>query len=247
MKTVATVFRVVSTFVLATLVVSAQASFFGPLVSTTMSTSVATDVSSYGTPTRYAVGVQFARRSATSSEYFFSVVHRIESGGYLTDFVKPSGGVIGKVNVVEVPSGAPVIVTTLDATAIELNAGLRLPILALDSIGTRMLFQFGIGVDHLLSTKQVADYSRIPEAERGSIPTQTSVAFEPQTGFCGLLGLAVSIPAGDGRFLIDLSYVVRQPTTIAFPVGTTTTASEQNIGWLVGRGLRIGGSYQFRM
>lgn len=240
-------FSVACTFVLATLLVSAQASFFGPLLSTTLSTSTSSDVSAYGTPGRYAVGVQFARRSSSSTEYFFSLAHRIEGGGYLTDFVKPSGGIIGKLHVVDVPPGTPVIVTTLDATAIELNAGIRLPVLQLDTIGTRVLFQFGVALDYLLSAKQVSDYSRIPEAERGSLPQQTSVVFDGQPGFGGMLGFALSIPAGEGRFLLDFSFILREPTTIAFPNGTSASAKEQYIDWLVGRGLRLGGSYQFRM
>lgn len=240
-------FGVASTFVLATLFVSAQSAFFGPLVSTTMSTSLPTDVSSFGSPSRYSVGVQFARRQASDAEYFISLAHRIEDGGYVTEFVKPSGGLVGKVNVVDVPSGSPAIITTMDATALELNAGLRLPVLNLDTVGTRVLFQFGLALDYLLGVKQIVDYSNIPEADRGSIPAQTTINFAGQMGFSGLFGLALSIPAGNGRFLIDLSYIIREPTTIPFPSGVTSTATEQNIGWLVGRGVRIGGSYQFKM
>jgi|694.fasta_scaffold53395_5 hypothetical protein len=230
-----------------TLVCYSQSMFFGPMVTTSLSTSVGVDVASYGTPTRYSVGVQFSRRSASASEYTFTLHHRMENGGYLTDFVKPSGGIIGKLNVVDVPPGAPVIVTTLDATAIEAGAAIRLPILSLDTIGTRLLFQFGVNIDRVLSMTQVSDFSRIPEGERGNIPMRSTIMFDGQTGFGGQFGLAVSAPAGDGRFLIELVYNVRQPLTIAFPAGTASSGAEQNIGWLLGRGIRLGASYQFKM
>lgn len=247
MKNVSKIISVVIMTMVTTLLCYGQSMFFGPMVTTTLSTSVGTDVSSYGTPSRYAVGVQFARRTATASEYAFTLLHRIESGGYLTDFAKPSGGLVGKLNVVDVPGGAPVIVTTLESTSIEAGASLRFPVLDLDSIGTRVLFQVGVNVDRILSLTQVADYSRVPEGERGNIPMQTNVMFDGQTGFGGQFGFALSAPAGDGRFLIELTYSVRQPLTIAFPAGTVSSASEQNIGWLTGRGIRLGASYQFKM
>ncbi len=230
-----------------TLVSYSQSMLFGPMVTTSMSTSVGADVESYGPPTRYSIGVQFSRRSASGSEYSFTVQHRMESGGYLTNFVKPSGGIVGKLNVVDVPTGGPVIITTLDATAIEAGAGIRLPVLALDSNGTRVLFQFGINIDRVLSMTQVDNFSRVPEAERGNIPRQTTITFDGQTGFGGQLGLALSAPAGDGRFLIELLYNVRQPLTIAFPAGTAAPGAEQNIGWLLGRSIRLGASYQFKL
>lgn len=247
MKTISTSLGVVITFVVTTLLCSGQSMYFGPMVTTSMSTSVSTDVATYGTPTRYSVGVQFARRTSTASEYFFTLHHRIENGGYLTEVVKTSGGLVGKLNVVDVPGGTPVIVTTLESTSIEAGAGIRFPILDLDTIGTRLLFQFGVHADRILSLTQVADYSRIPEADRGNNPMQSTVMFDGQTGFGGQFGVAVSAPAGDGRFVIELTYNVRQPVTIAFPAGTISAASEQNIGWLVGRGIRLGVSYQFKM
>lgn len=247
MNSVNNFLSVVIMVMVTTLSSSAQSMFFGPMVTTTLSTSVGPDVASYGTPSRYGVGAQFSRRTATSSEYSFTLLHRLESGGYLTDFVKPSGGVIGKLNVVDVPGGSPVIVTTLESTAIEAGAALRFPVLNLDTIGTRLLFQFGVNVDHLLSLRQVADFSRIPEGERGNIPAQTTVSFDGQTGFGGQFGFAISAPAGDGRFLIEITYSVRQPVSIAFPEGVASSASEQNIGWLTGRGIRLGASYQFKM
>jgi hypothetical protein len=238
---------VVIMFVVTTLCSSAQSMFFGPMVTTTMSTSVSTDVATYGTPTRYSAGVQFARRTTTAAEYMITLHHRIENGGYITAFSKPPGGFVGKLNVVDVPGGTPVIITTLESTSIEAGAGIRFPVLDLDTIGTRMLFQFGINIDRILSLTQVADYSRIPEADRGNNPLQSTVMFDGQTGFGGQFGVALSAPAGDGRFVIELTYNVRQPVAIAFPAGVVSGASEQNIGWLVGRGMRLGASYQFKM
>lgn len=247
MNTTSKFLSVVIMLVVATLCSYGQAMFFGPMVTTTMSTAVSTDVATYGTPTRYSAGVQFARRTSTAAEYMITLHHRIENGGYVTEYTKPSGGLVGKLNVVDVPGASPVIITTLESTSIEAGAGIRFPVLDLDTIGTRMLFQFGINVDRILSLTQVADYSRIPEADRGSNPLQSTVMFDGQTGFGGQFGVALSAPAGDGRFVIELTYNVRQPVTITFPVGTISGASEQNIGWLVGRGLRLGASYQFKM
>lgn len=247
MNHVAMFTSVVVTLVITTLSAYAQPNFFGPMASTSLSTSTGTDVSAYGTPTRYAVGVQYARRSETAAEYAFSILHRIENGGYITEFIKPSGGIIGRLHVVDVPGGSPSIVTTLESTSIELGATLRFPILKVDTIGTRVLLQVGVYSDRTTSMTQVSDYSRVPEADRGSIPMQTTVMFDSQFGFGGQFGFALSIPAGNGRFLFELNYNVRQPSTIAFPAGVSSQASEQNIGWLVGRSLRLGTSYQFRM
>jgi hypothetical protein len=53
--------------------------------------------------------------------------------------------------------------------------------------------------------------------------------------FGAIVGARMVLPVDTSRILIDVSYIVRQPTTI----------ENQDIGWLVGRGLRLGVGFQF--
>lgn len=229
----------------ATLSCFAQSSFLGPMLTTTLSTSVGAGVASYGTPSRFSFGGQYSRVSATGSELTFTLHHRSESGGFLTDYKKTSGGIIGRLNVIDIPIGQPTIVTTLESSSIELGAGLRFPIIDLDTADAKLLFQFGVSADYLTSMQQISDFSRIPEADRPGIPVQSTIVFAQQAGFGGQFGIAAVAPVGGSRLLIELLYTVRQPTTIPFPTGITS--AEQNISWLTGRGIRLGLSYQFKI
>ena len=83
--------------------------------------------------------------------------------------------------------------------------------------------------------KQTDDYSEFPKEELGQRPVTVSGTYDAQIGFGAFVGARMVLPVDASRILIDLSYSVRQPTTI----------ENQDIGWLVGRGIRLGLGFQF--
>jgi hypothetical protein len=89
--------------------------------------------------------------------------------------------------------------------------------------------------DRLFSVKQTDDYSELPKDELRDRPVIVSGTYDAQIGFGAIVGARMVLPVDASRILIDVSYVGRQPTTI----------ENQDIGWLVGRGLRLGVGFQF--
>ncbi len=235
----------VAVFVTATFVISAQ-SFLGPTFSYTISTGIGTDVSSYGSPTRLNVGARYNRVLSNLTELYVGMNYRIENGGFTTTFVKTaaiqSGG---RLNVVEPGSGAPVVTSTINSSAVEIDLGFGFSVAALDTSGSRISLCLGVLVDRILSAEQTDDYSAIPKEDLGTRPTAVNAAYKGQFGFGVMLGTNLILPLGGSRMIFELSYLVRTPTEfdVANPIpGSATT---QDVGWLVGRGIRLGLAYQF--
>lgn len=223
-------------FVVATLSLSAQ-SYIGPYFSYGISTSVGTSVSAYGAPSRVALGAIYSRAIATGAEINVHGLYRIESGGAKTVPPDPLGlsRPTGMLNVVEPGAGGPRVITTLSSTAIELGASLAFRVAELDSTGSAIQLQLGVYGDRLFSVKQTDDYSELPKEQLGQRPVTVTGTYDAQVGFGAIVGARMVLPMDATRILIDLSYMVRQPTTI----------DNQDIGWLVGRGIRLGLGFQF--
>ena len=223
-------------FVVATLSLSAQSNI-GPYFSYGISTGVGTSVSAYGAPSRFAFGALYSRAIGKGAEINVHGLYRIESGGAKTVPPDPLGlgRPTGMLNVVEPGSGGPRVITTMNATAIELGASLAFQVAELDSTGSAIQLQLGVYGDRLFSVKQTDDYSELPKEQRGDRPVTVSGAYDAQIGFGAFVGARMVLPVDASRILIDLSYIVRQPTTI----------DNQDIGWLVGRGIRLGIGFQF--
>jgi len=223
-------------FVVATLSLSAQ-SYIGPYFAYGISTSVGTSVSAYGAPSRIAVGALYSRTISSGAELNVHGFYRMESGGAKTTPPDPLGlgRPSGMLNVVEPGAGGPRVITTLDATALEIGATLAFRVAELDSTGSAIQLQLGVYGDRLFSVSQTDDYSELPKEQLGDRPLTVRGTYDAQIGFGAIVGARMVLPVDASRILIDVSYIVRQPTTI----------ENQDIGWLVGRGLRLGVGFQF--
>ena len=197
----------VAVFVTATFVLSAQ-SFLGPAFTYTISTGVGTDVSSYGSPTRFNVGVRYSRVLSNLTELYAGLNYRIENGGFTSSFVKTA----------------------------SIQSGRRLNVVDPFS---------GVLVDRVLSAEQTDDYSAIPKEDLGTRPTTVNASYKGQFGFGVMLGANLILPLGDNRVVFDLSYMVRTPTEFDVANPMPSGAPTQDVGWLVGRGIRLGLAYQF--
>ncbi len=222
-------------FVVATLSLSAQ-SYIGPYFTYGISTSVGTSVSAYGAPSRIAFGALYSRAISSGAEINVHGFYRAESGGAKTTLTEPLGlgRPPGMLNVVEPGAGGPRVVTTMSSTAIELGASLAFQVAELDSTGSAIQLQLGVYADRLFSVKQTDDYSEFPKEQLGQRPVTVSGTYDAQIGFGAIVGARMVLPVDASRILIDVSYVVRQPTTL----------ENQDIGWLVGRGVRLGIGFQ---
>ncbi len=235
----------VAVFVTATFVLSAQ-SFLGPAFTYTISTGVGTDVSSYGSPTRFNVGVRYSRVLSNLTELYAGLNYRIENGGFTSSFVKTASIQSGRrLNVVDPFSGAPVVTSTIHSSAFEVDLGLGFNVAALDTSGSRVSLCLGVLVDRVLSAEQTDDYSAIPKEDLGTRPTTVNASYKGQFGFGVMLGANLILPLGDNRVVFDLSYMVRTPTEFDVANPMPSGAPTQDVGWLVGRGIRLGLAYQF--
>ncbi len=114
-----------------------------------------------------------------------------------------------------------------------------IPVGDLDTSGSKFFLELGVLADRVLTAQQTDDYSNIPNY---SGPQTVTVDYEGQFGFGAMIGAGLSLQVGGDRILFDLRYVFRQPTTLTT---TTTPPQDQNVAWLIGRGLRVGLSYAF--
>jgi len=137
------------------------------------------------------------------------------------------------------PTPAPQLVSTLNTTSVEISAMMVIPVADLDTSGSKFVLELGVLADRVLTAEQTDDYSSIPNYPE---PTTVNVAYEGQFGFGAMIGIGLILPVGSDRISFDLRYVMRQPTSLT---STTTPPVDQNVAWLIGRGLRVGLSYLF--
>jgi hypothetical protein len=139
------------------------------------------------------------------------------------------------------PTPAPQVTSTLNTSSIELSAMMVIPVADLDTSGSKFVLELGVLADRVLTAEQTDDYSSIPNYPE---PTTMNVSYEGQFGFGAMIGIGLILPVGSDRISFDLRYVMRQPTSLT---STTTPPVDQNVAWLIGRGLRVGLSYLFAL
>jgi hypothetical protein len=249
---------------------SAQSFLIGPSAAYVVSTSVPEEVSQSGAPMRVTLGLQAVVPTRKSMEFRFDLNYRIENGSFTTTYeplssvangsdvipsearnadvipsnarngsdVIPSNARNPRLFVVD-PTPAPQVTSTLNTSSIELSAMMVIPVADLDTSGSKFVLELGVLADRVLTAEQTDDYSSIPNYPE---PTTVNVAYEGQFGFGAMIGIGLILPVGSDRISFDLRYVMRQPTSLT---STTTPPVNQNVAWLIGRGLRIGLSYLF--
>jgi hypothetical protein len=220
--------------------------FLGVTIGTTLATSSRTDVSDYGDPSRMLYGLRASTTIRKGMELVGSLGLRSEEGGFVTPFVRNSVGLpTGRVNVVDNPSGGPVVVSSLVTSAI--TAALRIPLARVDTSGSYFGVQLGALVDQLTSSEQTDDYTGILQGDRGSIPDRVSTSYASQIGGGIVIGGVLVVNTGAGRLVLDITYVTRGPESLPVPTPRTGGASEQYVGWLVGNGLRFSAGFDLSL
>jgi hypothetical protein len=218
--------------------------FLGVTIGTTLATSSRTDVSDYGNPSRMLYGLRASTTIRKGMELVGSIGLRSEEGGFVTPFVRNAARrPIGMVNVVDNPSGGPVVVSSLVTSAIELTAALRIPLARVDTSGSYFGVQLGALVDQLTSAEQTDDYTGILPGDRGSIPDRVATSYTSQIGGGAVIGGVLVLNTGAGRLVLDITYVTRGPESLPVPTPRTGGSSEQYVGWLVGNGLRFSAGF----
>lgn len=241
--------RYLLAFILSTTLAAAQSFYLGPTASYVVSTSVPEEVQQSGAPMRVTFGAMGIVSSRKSMEFRFDLNYRIENGSFTTDYnpltqansesdVIPSEARNPRLFVVD-PTPQPQITSTLNTSSIEASAMMLIPVGDLDTSGSRVFLELGVLADRVLSAQQVDDYSNIPNY---SGPQTVTIDYEGQFGFGAMIGAGLSLQVGGDRILFDIRYVFRQPTSLT---STTTPPIDQNVAWLLGRGLRVGLSYAF--
>ena len=220
-------------------VVSAQV-YVGPVASTIISTSSRADISAYGEPSRYFYGGRVVAGMRRGTELAITLGLRQEEGGFLSGFRRNTfGGNRGIVDVVDNPITGPTVVSSLSTSAVELNASIRIPLARFDTAGSYVGVHFGAMADVLTSAEQLDDYTRILQGDRGQIPDRVATSYDTQVGGGAVLGGLVVVKTDIGRLVLELSYILRQPETLAVPTPYVGGPKEQYVGWLVGNGLRL--------
>jgi hypothetical protein len=225
--------------VVATLPVQAQ-SHLGPRFTYSISTGLGPDVTAYGAPVRFGLGALFTTRLSPRAEFSAYGQYRVDNGGFQTPFVGTASMRSGKLDVVEPGTGAPQVITTIETSSIEAGVMMGLYVARLDSAGSAIVINVGVGGDYVLSATQTDDYSNVPKNELGERPVTEDFTFESQVGFNAMFGVGLVLPLGSDRMLFEFGYAARIPTEFTFE-GTSKTS---DLGWLLGRGLRIGLAYQ---
>jgi len=221
----------------------AQSFFIGPKAGMMLSVGTSDEVSSAGAPSRYYFGVDAMSPLSDRLDLRFGAVYRLENGGFNTDYVESTGLVGGgktPVIAVDDPNATPPQVrSTVETSSIEITAGLHFPIIRLDSSGTRLTIGLGVLADYFVSGKQTDDYSNVPNYT-GTTPIAFN--YEPHIGFGAFIGAGLFLPVGSNALSLDVGYYFRDPSEITTQ---TTPPVDQNLGWLVGKGLRFGVSFLF--
>ena len=226
----------------ATLSIHAQ-SFVGPRLTYAISTGLGTDVSSYGAPVRFGIGGMYSTRISAKAELSAWGLFRIDNGGFLTPFATAQTAQSvgnGRLDVVDPVGGGPQVTTTIDISSVEAGIQLGFDVAKLDSAGSAIAINLGVGGDYILSATQTDDYSNVPKNDLGQRPVEETFTFESQVGFIATFGASITLPLGGDRIVIDLGYMARVPTELTYE----GSGKEAGLGWLVGRGIRIGMAYQ---
>lgn len=219
---------------------SLQAQWFvGPSIQYLITTNTPTEVSRASPPTRLALGVQVQKELKSKLAVAFEANYRTENGEMKTDYV--AAKTTPRVQVVTPGGTGPQIVSTFTSSSIEASAMLKIPLVDLDSSGTALHLNLGALADRVLNTKQVDDYSQIPDYLGAKT---VEVEYSPQFGFGALFGVSVGTSMGSGKLLFDLRFVFRNPKTA---LTNTTPPQEQDLSWLIGQGMRFGVSYLFSL
>ncbi len=221
-------------------VTQAQQLYVGPTAWYLVSTSAPETSATEGQPTRLLVGGSALWLLQNKTEVRVTLGYRYEQGTFGTpESLLPNDGNTSntgpsRLHVVETGQGEPLLTSTLTASSVELNAGLGFPLLALDTSGSNLGLSVGVMTDVILSASQEDDYSAIPNHPD---PDLVTASYEQQFGFGAYIGAFLGMNLGGSRISFDVTYMFRQPGTLST---TGTPVTEQNIGWLIGRGLRIG-------
>lgn len=244
MKSIEQSIGVAITTVVATLSVWGQ-TYGGVTIGSTLVGASRSDVSAYGEPSRMVYGLRFVVPARRGMELAASLGYRQEEGGFVSSFTRSAARPpSGHINVVENPTGGPVVVSSLTTTAVEMNAVLRIPVARMDSSGSYAGVQLGVLADYLLSANQEDDYTGILPGDRGQIPDRVSTSYNAQIGGGAILGGIMVLNAGIGRLVIDVAYMLRQPESLPVPMPRLGGPKEQYVGWLVGSGMRFSAGFE---
>jgi hypothetical protein len=232
---------IVAVMLCAAVAASAQSFYLGPKAAFTVSLSSSEEIAASGTPSKVLFGLESLIQTSGSMAIRIGAAYRIENGGFKTDYqgtssVDRSFG--SRIQVVEPGSGPPQVSSTVETSSIELTAGLNFPVATLDTSGTKIMIGLGVLADYLISGHQSDDYRAVP-----NYVGETPIAFdyESHPGFGAWAGAGIFFPLGSsGALSLDLAFVFRDPSKV---MTVTTPPVEQNIDWLVGRGLRLSAAY----
>ncbi len=219
----------------------AQTPFVGPTAFYLLSTSSPGNTSGLPQPTRFLVGASALWLQKNNVHIRVSAGYRSEEGSFATPQSQAPNVAGNRLHVIDPATGEPMLTSTITASSVEVNAQLGFPLLPLDSSGSVLGLTIGGLMDYMVSASQTDDYSAFPNHQG---PKTVTAQYSPHAGFGALLGAYLTIPLDVHQLAFDVSYVFRRPSTM---LTTGTPATEQNIGWLIGSGLRVGVTMFFRL
>lgn len=231
---------VLAFFVCLVVSVSAQGLFIGPEIGYTVSTSVPSEVSISGAPTRIRVGASLHLSAKSKVDFRFSLGYRIENGEFKTIYdslLDANLSTKGRLNVLEPNAQSPNVQSKIVANSIDLTAEGFIPLGDLDTSGSRIGLTLGFFADRVLSASQTDDYSAVKDYPG---PPIVQAQYKPQFGFGASIGVSTILPMGDSRIVFDIKYIIRQPAKL---ITDDSRAEGQNVEWLISNGLRISAGY----
>lgn len=214
--------------------------FIGPEIGYTVTTSVPSEVSRSGAPTRIRVGASLHLSAKSKVDFRFSLGYRIENSELKTIYdntIDSNLSAQGRLNVLVPNTQSPNVQSEILSNSIDLAAEGFIPLGDLDTSGSRIGLTLGFFADRVLSASQTDDYSAVTDYPG---PQIVQVQYKPQFGFGASIGVSTILPMGDSRIVFDIKYIIRQPSTLTT---NNSRAEDQNVGWLMGNGLRISAGY----
>lgn len=231
---------------IAAIAVSAQTWSVGPQAGYTITVATPSQVSQQGAPSRVVLGVVAQHDVSDRLSIRVSGAYRMEDGGFLSAY--QAGSVRSDapstmIDVVDPTTGKPAVGSTVSTSAIELMAGIVIPVANLDTSGARFSLSLNVLGDMMLSGSQQDDYTDIPGYVGERLRTFTYV---PHVGVGAALGAGLRLPlASSTTLLMDLYYIFREPRTVEVEENGVQLANTVDVGWLVGRGLRLSAAVTF--